>query len=102
MTLYLHDRHTGQSMPINSTGFKYTFHLTDDASPKQISTSTHTADGSRNQIPASTHMADGSREQISASTHMADGSREQRSEEHTSELQSRGHLVCRLLLEKKK
>src|SRR5690625_6851896 len=28
--------------------------------------------------------------------------RQQRSEEHTSELQSRGHLVCRLLLEKKK
>src|SRR5690625_4761296 len=27
--------------------------------------------------------------------------REDRSEEHTSELQSRGHLVCRLLLEKK-
>src|SRR5207253_8569054 len=26
---------------------------------------------------------------------------EKRSEEHTSELQSRGHLVCRLLLEKK-
>src|SRR5437870_9141776 len=30
---------------------------------------------------------------------LADGVR---SEEHTSELQSRGHLVCRLLLEKKK
>src|SRR5690625_6661579 len=28
--------------------------------------------------------------------------RADRSEEHTSELQSRGHLVCRLLLEKKK
>src|SRR5690554_7105139 len=28
--------------------------------------------------------------------------REVRSEEHTSELQSRPHLVCRLLLEKKK
>src|SRR5437870_6630617 len=28
--------------------------------------------------------------------------RTRRSEEHTSELQSRGHLVCRLLLEKKK
>src|SRR5207253_11056492 len=27
--------------------------------------------------------------------------RTDRSEEHTSELQSRGHLVCRLLLEKK-
>src|SRR5690625_5881963 len=26
--------------------------------------------------------------------------RDERSEEHTSELQSRGHLVCRLLLEK--
>src|SRR5439155_21954720 len=30
------------------------------------------------------------------------GRRPIRSEEHTSELQSRGHLVCRLLLEKKK
>src|SRR5690625_477067 len=29
----------------------------------------------------------------------ADPSADQRSEEHTSELQSRGHLVCRLLLE---
>src|SRR5437660_2444928 len=33
-------------------------------------------------------------DQFKAGTH--------RSEEHTSELQSRGHLVCRLLLEKKK
>src|SRR2546422_7183385 len=31
-----------------------------------------------------------------------DGVGVQRSEEHTSELQSRLHLVCRLLLEKKK
>src|SRR5690554_7382434 len=30
------------------------------------------------------------------------GHRDDRSEEHTSELQSRPHLVCRLLLEKKK
>src|SRR5437870_11395778 len=30
------------------------------------------------------------------------GQIDKRSEEHTSELQSRGHLVCRLLLEKKK
>src|SRR2546422_8145187 len=30
-----------------------------------------------------------------------DGAIRQRSEEHTSELQSRLHLVCRLLLEKK-
>src|SRR5437870_7658846 len=33
---------------------------------------------------------------------LALGDRDGRSEEHTSELQSRGHLVCRLLLEKKK
>src|SRR5690625_6747277 len=31
-----------------------------------------------------------------------DVTREYRSEEHMSELQSRGHLVCRLLLEQKK
>src|SRR5690625_6885307 len=29
------------------------------------------------------------------------GSEHVRSEEHTSELQSRGHIICRLLLEKK-
>src|SRR5690625_6741036 len=34
--------------------------------------------------------------------HVETGDGEDRSEEHTSELQSRGHLVCRLLLEKKK
>src|SRR5438309_8568425 len=33
---------------------------------------------------------------------VADGAALQRSEEHTSELQSQFHLVCRLLLEKKK
>src|SRR5690625_6185308 len=33
--------------------------------------------------------------------HSRKGEGEDRSEEHTSELQSRGHLVCRLLLEKK-
>src|SRR5437870_5017427 len=32
---------------------------------------------------------------------IADRRPRSRSEEHTSELQSRGHLVCRLLLEKK-
>src|SRR5207253_10460662 len=37
-----------------------------------------------------------------ARDHVADRVVAHRSEEHTSELQSRGHLVCRLLLEKKK
>src|SRR5207249_7364702 len=35
-------------------------------------------------------------------TYIRVGDRERRSEEHTSELQSRFDLVCRLLLEKKK
>src|SRR5439155_13066841 len=40
---------------------------------------------------------------ITLETHVGDWiSGRLRSEEHTSELQSRGHLVCRLLLEKKK
>src|SRR5258708_18995572 len=34
--------------------------------------------------------------------HVSAADRQQRSEEHTSELQSPDHLVCRLLLEKKK
>src|SRR5690625_5745064 len=39
-------------------------------------------------------------EKGTAFRHLADRLSD-RSEEHTSELQSRGHLVCRLLLEKK-
>src|SRR5690625_5983697 len=38
----------------------------------------------------------------SAITALTSQNTQGRSEEHTSELQSRGHLVCRLLLEKKK
>src|SRR5690625_6702837 len=43
-----------------------------------------------------------SRSASTGSTITCTASRSARSEEHTSELQSRGHLVCRLLLEKKK
>src|SRR5690625_6076081 len=39
---------------------------------------------------------------ITTSAGAAEPNQLKRSEEHTSELQSRGHLVCRLLLEKKK
>src|SRR5207253_10267688 len=38
----------------------------------------------------------------SAHSYLSRRESSERSEEHTSELQSRGHLVCRLLLEKKK
>src|SRR5690625_5616201 len=49
--------------------------------------------------------AEKARQQARQGRRVADGRRQRtrrRSEEHTSELQSRGHLVCRLLLEKKK
>src|SRR2546422_2301017 len=39
---------------------------------------------------------------LSVGLHLELDAGESRSEEHTSELQSRLHLVCRLLLEKKK
>src|SRR5258708_30189640 len=40
--------------------------------------------------------------ELSAASNVASGATVVRSEEHTSELQSPDHLVCRLLLEKKK
>src|SRR5437870_6510653 len=40
--------------------------------------------------------------ELAAQEYFRHGTAHERSEEHTSELQSRGHLVCRLLLEKKK
>src|SRR5439155_26352789 len=43
------------------------------------------------------------KQDLAAVVHLCGAGRgDARSEEHTSELQSRGHLVCRLLLEKKK
>src|SRR5690625_6631604 len=49
------------------------------------------------------HTRSGLIEEVRASTvDVATAQQRVRSEEHTSELQSRGHLVCRLLLEKKK
>src|SRR3989442_9838378 len=47
------------------------------------------------------HVRDGRRAEATEHEQRGAG-RERRSEEHTSELQSRPHLVCRLLLEKKK
>src|SRR5690625_6734068 len=43
-----------------------------------------------------------SRLPVGSSANSTAGNLDSRSEEHTSELQSRGQLVCRLLLQKKK
>src|SRR3712207_9545292 len=52
--------------------------------------------------PAGRARRGGGRGGDDAPVHAADGAPRRRSEEHTSELQSRQYLVCRLLLEKKK
>src|SRR5437660_4330801 len=54
-------------------------------------------------VSASTsdHVAPGQAKQETTATSTSSTQTSSRSEEHTSELQSRGQLVCRLLLEKK-
>src|SRR5690348_17742658 len=69
--------------------------------PRAVVTASRKSDGSRNGVSwASTDDA-ASSWITSRRCRRADG-QPARSEEHTSELQSPVHLVCRLLLEKKK
>src|SRR2546422_4970928 len=75
--------------PPRSTLFPYTtlFRSLDDVRVCLLDELAHAAEGFAAPVP-----------QQHAQAHQAS----RRSEEHTSELQSRLHLVCRLLLEKKK
>src|SRR5438045_7486907 len=56
---------------------------------------------SQNSVAGKERVFAGSSSRISRSTSLDQVCRPGRSEEHTSELQSLRHLVCRLLLEKK-
>src|SRR3712207_7818447 len=56
----------------------------------------------RRDRPAAARGRDPQRELRRSRVHRDAPASEDRSEEHTSELQSRQYLVCRLLLEKKK
>src|SRR2546422_2168970 len=56
----------------------------------------------RPTLPAVSASLTSSMKALEASPLIPQATATQRSEEHTSELQSRLHLVCRLLLEKKK
>src|SRR5207253_10278896 len=60
------------------------------------------ARGQLGLIPAVQAVVGGPGSGATASANTDKDEDARRSEEHTSELQSRGHLVCRLLLEKKK
>src|SRR2546429_9242312 len=73
------------------------FFFNDTATTEIYTLSLHDA------LPISQEIPDAHAEVERRSEHPHDKEREvPRSEEHTSELQSRLHLVCRLLLEKKK
>src|SRR2546422_5529501 len=80
----------------------YFFFFNDTATTEIYTLSLHDA------LPISTYSADvgvtvgANRQGVSASNPSMGFGIKHRSEEHTSELQSRLHLVCRLLLEKKK
>src|SRR5690348_17471812 len=89
--------------PPRSTLFPYTtlFRSLDQGIPVQPSRHedrvTETRD--REQLGDALQQPDHDRLEVA---HSPPGTRVTRSEEHTSELQSPVHLVCRLLLEKKK
>src|SRR2546422_4831876 len=76
--------------PPRSTLFPYTTLFR-----SSLPTITWSSTGMSSSRPASTSC-------LVTARSSADGVGSPRSEEHTSELQSRLHLVCRLLLEKKK
>src|SRR5438874_10008315 len=87
--------------PPRSTLFPYTT-LFRSHEPNDFPRAEHRRAARPRRWPA---QGDGQREirrRISVGQHDACGAHHERSEEHTSELQSRRDLVCRLLLEKKK
>src|SRR3712207_8427333 len=81
--------------PPRSTLFPYTTLFRSIARPPISSSRSTTV----SVEPAFTSTASSS---LTRYSHFLSGETEGRSEEHTSELQSRQYLVCRLLLEKKK
>src|SRR3989442_6124110 len=73
-------------------------------STSAVSSTTETSGvGTRSEMPSIFPFTSGITRLVALAAPVVVGSeRKDRSEEHTSELQSRPHLVCRLLLEKKK
>src|SRR3712207_6940566 len=85
--------------PPRSTLFPYTTLFRSAAAPHQTPDQPQHHVTSRQPL-VSTHLTNARR--APGFNHAALRTRGERSEEHTSELQSRQYLVCRLLLEKKK
>src|SRR3984885_16324137 len=80
---------------VEPDAFYLFFFFNDTATTEIYTLSLHDA------LPISRTASSRSRRQYATAPRTARGA-SGRSEEHTSELQSRPHLVCRLLLEKKK
>src|SRR3712207_7956148 len=87
--------------PPRSTLFPYTTLFRSDL-PRGIRRPRVAARGGRGGDGARRIPAPGRRRRRIAGGHHLHARHHARSEEHTSELQSRQYLVCRLLLEKKK
>src|SRR3712207_8252027 len=84
--------------PPRSTLFPYTTLFRSSASSTSTMSASKRSRFRRRSLVPSSHQLQYS----FTSSSLPSGKRRLRSEEHTSELQSRQYLVCRLLLEKKK
>src|SRR2546422_5539593 len=85
--------------PPRSTLFPYTTLFRSDARPDHLAQHQRVIARGEGRDDSTLHPAERVRQDRGAGGRRGLGLR---SEEHTSELQSRLHLVCRLLLEKKK
>src|SRR3712207_8715871 len=89
--------------PPRSTLFPYTTLFRSGQALAQAHLRAHLlGDELHRQSPALDGLHAALRARVAAHARVHDGEHGERSEEHTSELQSRQYLVCRLLLEKKK
>src|SRR3712207_7624245 len=88
--------------PPRSTLFPYTTLFRSSPNTWQRKRSRQPMASNGEAVQAALDEAVGQLGEHTGSTDVASASAQPRSEEHTSELQSRQYLVCRLLLEKKK
>src|SRR3712207_8938410 len=88
--------------PPRSTLFPYTTLFRSAAKPPNATTMPATGAPAPAASPMATSPKPSTRGRKDVGTEVASSMLPPRSEEHTSELQSRQYLVCRLLLEKKK
>src|SRR5690606_41519177 len=106
-TLYKQSHYISRSSFINATPpcYVYTLSLHDALPISNLDDISYTKKKEMEALNGKIHLVDPDWDRDNADTRILDsgiaGVFDLRSEEHTSELQSRENLVCRLLLEKK-